>query len=122
MEGLEYLRSLSQETKEKISSEFGGIENLYKTVFDINKTEHSLYANKPENYKSQLQLAENSLNEIENRLEKIGLDGRDVTTEIASDFGEIVVSKNINALDNYLKQHGTDYLTMRDWIKENYGI
>ena len=122
MEGLEYLRSLSQETKEKISAEFGGIENLYKTVFDINKNEHSLYANKPENYKSQLQLAENSLNEIESRLEKIGLDGRDVTTEIASDFGEIVVSKNINALDNYLKQHGTDYLTMRDWIKENYGI
>lgn len=44
MEGLEYLRSLSQETKEKISAAFGGIESLYKTVFDINKTEHSLYA------------------------------------------------------------------------------
>ncbi|SFN97796.1 hypothetical protein [Salegentibacter flavus] len=122
MEGLEYLRSLSQEAKDKISAEFGGIENLYQTVFDINKTEYNLYANKPENYKSQLQLAENALNEIEERLEEIGLDGRDVTTEISNDFGEIIVSKNINALDIYLKQHGTDYLTMRDWIKKNYGI
>ena len=49
-------------------------------------------------------------------------DGSDITNEISSDFGEIIVNKQIKELNKYLAQLGTDFNTMRDWMKKKYDI
>ena len=49
------------------------------------------------------------------------LDGHGIMTEISSDHGEIIVNKVVTNLDNYLKQKGTTFEQMREWLKRQIG-
>ena len=122
MSGLNLLNQFPEEIKEKIIAEFGSIQDLYKKIFDLYQRQHSLYKIKPLDNQKVANI-DNEIYDIEEKLEELGVeDGSDITSEISSDFGEIMVNKEINNLDLYLKQRGTDYETMRSWLKDKYGI
>jgi hypothetical protein len=119
MEGLETLLNLPAEILEKISEEYGTVFRLYRKIFDLNNEQYKLMGSGS----PRLEEIKNELLDIEDSLEEYGVeDGRDITTEIASDFAEIIVNRRINGLDKYLEQFGTDFNTMRDWLKDKYGL
>ena len=123
MIGLSYLQRLPDDIKAKISSEFVSIEELYKLIFSLHFNDYKLYINKPNGFEEERQNIQNKLYQIENKLESFGVtDGSDITNEISSDHGEIIVNRQIQKLDNYLSQFGTDFKTVREWMKTTYGI
>jgi hypothetical protein len=122
MDGLQLLSSLPDDKKNAIANKFGSIDKLYRKIFELNHEDYLLHTKKPNGYKTRQSEIESELFDIEDGLDEIGVDGHDITTEVSSDHGEIIVSKNINDLDKYLKNFGTDYETMRKWMEDNYGI
>ncbi len=119
MQGLKQVLDLPEEIKEQINNDFGSAGNLYRKVFDLNQEEYKLIgSNSP-----RLAEIKNELYDIEDKLESYGVpDGRDITSDISSDFGDIIVSKRIADLNRFLEPLGTDFETMQIWLKENYGI
>ena len=119
MEGLKRLLSLPDNIKLEIINNFGSIGQLYQKVFDLNQEEYRLTgSNSP-----RLKEIQTELFDIEDKLESFGItDGGDVTSEIASDFGDIILSNKIADLNKYLKPLGTDFEKMQKWLKDNYGI
>lgn len=122
MKGLKDLNDLPQEKKDSISEEFGSIGGLYKKVFDLNNEDYKLNKNKPENYKNRQNKIAEELFDIENKLEEMDICGDAVVSEISADFGEIIVKKHIENLDKHLRTLGTEYETMRIWMKDNYNL
>ena len=119
MEGLDQILRLPEEIKEKIKQEFGSEFELYQKVFDLNKEQHQLTGSGS----PRLSDIENELFDIEDKLEEMRIvDGRDITSDIASDYGEILVNKRIDDLNKYLEPLGTDFNKMQQWLKNNYGI
>ncbi|SDD70745.1 hypothetical protein SAMN05216464_102336 [Mucilaginibacter pineti] len=116
MDGLKILNSLTDDQKSAITQKFGSIGQLYKKVFDLTNQEYVL-----RNSNRQVEI-QDQLFDIEDKLDEIGLDGHYIKSQISSDFGEIIVNKAIKSLDAELKKFGTDYETMRDWMKDKYGI
>lgn len=120
---LEILHSLPNQIKEQISHEYGSIDGFYQMVFKLNATDYNLFITKPIGYENAMRKIQNQIEEIEDKLERLGvIDGSYITSEISNDHGEIVVNQNIKQLDNYLRQSGTNYNTMRKWLSDNYGI
>ena len=124
MQGYYYLKELSKEFQDKIDTEFGSIEKLYKLVFDFNNSMYVLFLKREVNlnYSTQNQSIENKIYEIENKLNDFGVDGDFITREIRNDFGEIIVKQNINALNKELEPYGTNFNEMRNWMKNKFGI
>lgn len=119
MNGLKQLFELPDEIKEQIVSDFGSISRLYQKVFDLNKEESKLTGTDS----PRLDAIAIELFDIEDKLESYGItDGRDITSDIASDYGEIIINKGINDLNKYLEPLGTDFEMMQKWLKENYGV
>ena len=119
MQGLIRLKKLPKDIQDKIVSEFGSIEGLYQKVFDLNAEEYRLTGTK----NPRIDKIRNEIFDIDDKLEEFGItDGSDFTSEIASDFGNIIVSKKISDLNKYLAQFGTDFDTMQKWLKDKYGI
>lgn len=119
MEGLKQLIELPESVKEQIIQDFGSISGLYQKVFDLNQEEHKLTGTNS----SRLEEIANELFDIEDKLESYGLaDGSDITSDIAADYGEIIVNKRIADLNKYLEPLGTDFEKMQKWLKENHGI
>lgn len=119
MQGLKQVLDLPEEIKEQINIDFGSAGNLYRKVFDLNQEEYKLTGSNS----SRLAEIRNELYDIEDKLESYGVpDGRDITSDISSDFGDIIVSKRIADLNRFLEPLGTDFETMQIWLKENYGI
>jgi len=119
MEGLNRLLKLPDDIQSQIKRDFGSIAELYKKVFDLNKEEHGLILSKS----PRLIEIRNELYDIEEKLESYGiLDGSDITSEIASDYGDIIVTKRIADLNKYLIPLGTDFEKMKKWLKDKYGI
>lgn len=119
MQGLDRLLNLPENIKTEIENEYGSVQDLYQKIFDLNAEEYSLTgSNSP-----RLSAIQTETYNIEDKLEEFGLtDGSDITTEISSDFGEIIVNKRITKLNDYLSQFGTDFDTMREWLKNKYNI
>lgn len=123
MVGLSFLQKLPIEIKTKINSEFGSIEELYKLIFNLHSNDYKLFISKPSGFENERQKIKQELYQIEDKLESFGItDGSDITNEIMADHGEIIVNKHVQKLDNYLSQFGTDFKTVREWMKRNYGI
>lgn len=123
MTGLEIIKKLPNDIKGKIITEYGGIEEFYQMVFDLYVKEYRLFIGKPEGYREKLAEIETQINDIEDKLEELGLeDGRTITSNISSDNTEIIANKHVQKLDEYLKANGSDYVTMRAWMKKQYGI
>jgi hypothetical protein len=121
MEGLQILHSLPSDKKEKIEKEFGSIEELYKKVFDNYNEDYKLHRTKPSGYQEQQEKIKNALYDIEDKLDEMELDGHSIITDISSDHGEIIVNKTVKDLDEYLKQYGTTFEKMREWLKKHLG-
>jgi hypothetical protein len=122
MTGLNFILQLPDEIKNKISTEWGSIGNFYRLVFDLNAQDYKLATQKPNGYEQQRADIEKTLYDIEEKLDEFGIDGRDVTTEISSDHGEIIVQRHVQNLDHHLRKFGTDFETLRKWMKDKYGI
>jgi frataxin-like iron-binding protein CyaY len=119
MQGLDRLLNLPENIRTEIENVYGSVQDLYQKIFDLNAEEYSLTgSNSP-----RLNQIQAEIYDIEDKLEEFGItDGSDITTEIASDFGEIIVNKQITKLNVYLSQFGTDFDTMRKWLKNKYNI
>ena len=122
MQGLDNLRQLPDDIKNQIIAKYDSIENFYKLVFDLNVRDYKVFIEKKEGFETTRRQIENQVNDIEDWLETLGLDGRDITSDISSDHGEIIVSKHVAKLDNYLQQYNTDFSTLRKWMKDKFGI
>lgn len=122
MQGIDNLRRLPDEVKGQIAARYGSIEEFYKLLFELNARDYKAFIEKKPGYKAVQQEIETQINDIEEWLEGFGVDGRDVTSEISSDHGEIIVNKHVTALDNYLKQYNTDFATVRKWLKDKFGV
>lgn len=123
MSGLEILKSLPDTIKGQIAQQYGSIEKFYQLVFSLNATDYNLFMKKSAGYQVAQQQIQNQIEQIEYKLESFGLeDGSYITNEISCDHGEIIVNREIHKLDNYLRQNGSDYNSMRKWLNDNYGI
>ena len=90
MTGIEYLEGFPEEIKEQIITEYGSLIDLYQMIFELNSQQYKLYQVKPLE-KQKIFAIRNKLFDIEDKLEEFGIeDGRDVTTEVSSDFGEFM--------------------------------
>ena len=121
MEGLKELYELPIEKRNAIAETFESVENLYEKVFELHKKDYLLQKNKPNGYQALQAQYQSELNEIEDVLDEMELDGHSIITEISSDHGEIIVNKVVTNLDNYLKQKGTSFEQMREWLKRQIG-
>ncbi len=88
----------------------------------MHNKDYRLHTTKPNGNQARQEEIENELFDIQDQLESLGLDGHDITTAISSDHGDIIVSRHVQNLVNYLRQLGTDFEIMRKWMKETYGI
>ena len=122
MEGHNTLHSLPQDTKNAISEKFGSIGQLYKRVFDLENENYRLHISKLVGKEVRQAEIRNELSEIEMDLDEIGINGDDILLDISNDHGEIILQRKISDLDNYLRKFGTDFETMRKWMKDDYGI
>lgn len=95
MEGLQNLIALPDDKKDVIATQFGGIGQLYRRVFDLYSEDYQLYATKPNGYQDRQKEIEKELFAIQDQLDEIGFDGHEITTDISSDHGEIIVKKHI---------------------------
>tara|TARA_Y100001001_G_C7961319_1_gene292631 strand:- start:315 stop:680 length:366 start_codon:yes stop_codon:yes gene_type:complete len=119
MQGLKRLLCLPENVKNQIVNAYGSVQNLYQKIFDLNAEEYGLTGSGS----PRLNEIQTEIYHIEDQLEEFGLtDGNDIITEISSDFGEIIVNGHIKELNNYLSQFGTDFDTMRQWLKSKYNI
>lgn len=119
MSGYNKLINLPEGIKKQIIDEYGSLISFYKKIFALNH-ESYLLAGKDNVRVSEI---ENEIDSIEERLEAFGLeDGSDITVEISSDHGEIIVNKVINDLNDYLADFGTDFVEMQKWLHSQYKI
>ncbi len=115
MEGLDLLNRLPHNVQAQLNSKYGSLEKFYQIVFDLHNQDY--------NSKGNNKIVTQAIYDIQDELEEYGvIDGATITTEISSDFGEIIVSKHISKMNDYLKTRGTDYPTMSKWMKDTYGI
>lgn len=121
MDGLKLLYSLPEDRKAAITQQFGSLEEFYKKVFELYKQDYFLHMNKPDGYKTQQEKIQNDIFDIEDSLDDMELDGHSIITEISSDHGEIIVNRVVSNLDNYLRQYGTTFEIMREWLKKQIG-
>lgn len=117
MDALLKLSLLPEEAKVKISNEFGSVAKLYIKVYDFEKENYYLHKYKPASYKIRQGEIENTFYEIEDKLEKAGLDGNEIVTSIATDFTEVITKKIVRGADDYLEQLGSTYEEMREWLR-----
>jgi hypothetical protein len=122
MTGLNYLSQLPESIKSKIVIDFGSLQDLYLKIFDLSKKDYELFIKKPKGFEQVREEIQNLFYDIEDKLDSYEIDGSELVTEIRSDFTEIIVNKRIQDLNDYLKQFGTDYDTLREILRRDYGI
>lgn len=111
MEGIKSLESLPEQVKDSIGKEFGSLNELYRRIFDINHSERMAHRQRDQ---KAISACEQELLDIEDKLEELGAeDGRDITTAIASDYGDLVVKETIDNLNKHLARQGTNFESMR---------
>ena len=115
MEGIESLRNLPEQVKDRIGEEYGSLNDLYRHIFNINHNERMAHRQSDQEAISRY---EQELLDIEDRLEELGAeDGRDITTASASDYGDIIVKETIDNLNDHLARQGTDFESMRKYLR-----
>ncbi|WP_439900904.1 hypothetical protein [Vibrio cholerae] len=118
MQGLKDLDRLADNVKVGIIAKYGSLNDLYKTLMNLNHQERLAFIAKDENKKIEIQ---NEVNNIENYIESLGVeDATDITVSISNDYGDIVAKERIDNLNVYLAQFGTDFEAMRDALQKKY--
>jgi len=118
MDGMIELNALPEEVRRSIVARFGSLVELYQRIFDLQSDEYR-------HMKDEQRVAaiQNQLNDIVDAMEACGVeDGQDIVSSVAGDFGELIVAKAVKDLNEYLKPLGTDFVEMRRWLKDTYGI
>ncbi|WP_422102503.1 hypothetical protein [Vreelandella sp.] len=116
MQGIESLGNLPEQVKDRIGKEFGSLNDLYRRIFNINHSEHMAHRQRDQ---KAISAYEQELLDIEDKLEELGAeDGRDITTAIASDYGDLVVKETIEKLNEHLARQGTDFESMREYLRK----
>lgn len=122
MEGLKILKELPEEIETKIIAEFGTIEKFYKMVFDLYAEDYKIFKVKPAGYKERQAQIKSQIYDIEDKLDAMGVDGHDITTEISNDHTEIIVNRTVTNLDEYLQRFGTNFEEMSVWINTHLNM
>ena len=122
MDSLKELQNLPQETQIKILDEFGGVERLYKKIFDLHAESHYLSKTKPDNYLSKVIEIRDQLYSIEDKLDSFGLVGYKMITNISDDLAEMEISRLVEELKTNLKQYGPSSDEMKGWIKKHFEV
>ena len=84
----EYLASLSDEQKAKISEIFGSIDKFYQCLYLIAKNEHMVQMDKPDHMEQRLKTIHDIQDKIEKFLDSLDLSGYDIFADIKSDYLE----------------------------------
>lgn len=121
MTGLKFIENYPSDIREKIANKYESVENLYQTIFKLIVEDYKSYQMMPRNDK-KITKVQNELFAIEEKLDEFGIDGIDVIAEVRSDYGDLLVNREINALSEYLKDMGIDYPSTRQWLNDTYNI
>ncbi|MBE8723687.1 hypothetical protein [Flavobacterium hungaricum] len=121
MTGLKFIENYPSDIREKITNKYGNIENLYQTIFKLIVEDYKSYQMMPRN-DQKISKIQNQLFAIEEKLDGFGIEGIDVIAEVRSDYGDLLVNREINALNEFLKDLGIEYPTVRQWLNDTYNI
>lgn len=86
------LTELSPELKDKINGMFGSTDALYETAYLIAQNGHILQNEHPQAWEQKLQNIQYYQERLEAKLDDIGLDGKELFADIASDYFEDFVN------------------------------
>ena len=118
MEGMIELKALPEEVRKCLEERYGTLVELYKRIFNLHRDEHRYMKDS-----QRVEVIRKQLDEIADALEECGVqDGQDIVSYVAGDYGELVVSKNVKDLNDYLRPLGTNFDEMQRWLKDTYGI
>lgn len=88
----EFLAALPEETKNLFFPIFGSVDKFYTVAYLIVRNEHVTDQEKPDRYEDRLQVIRQVRSKLENRVCTFGLDGKEIITDIASDYFEDYVN------------------------------
>lgn len=108
MNGLRFIENYPSDIREKIENVFESVENLYETVFNLIVEDYNSYQMMPRNDQKILEV-QNQLFDIEEILDEFAIEGIDVITEVRNDYDEILMNKDINLFNEYLKDMGIEH-------------
>lgn len=95
----EYLASLAEDKKAKISEIFGSMEKFYQCLYLIAKNEHMVQMHKPDHIEQRLKTIHDVQDKIEKFLDSLDLSGYDIFADIKSDYLEdYLASRQITLL------------------------
>jgi len=122
MDSLKEMQNYPREIQDKINSEFGSVDKLYKKIFDLHAESHFLSKTKPNNYLPRIIEMRDELYRIEDILDSFGLVGYKVITRISDEMAEMEISKLVDELRLNLKQYGPSSDEMKGWIKKHFEV
>jgi hypothetical protein len=74
-----------------VAAEFGSVRHLYIAGLELASNEYAARSVSP----SEETAVRNKIYELEDRLNKLGLDGHRITTHLRDEFGEWLVEKKV---------------------------
>ena len=94
-----YLSDLTDEEKTFFDPVYGSVERFYRVVYLIVRNEHLTDLDKPERYEDRLQMIRSVKKAVQKQLDSWGLDGKEITADISSDYFEDYVNYRNPDLD-----------------------
>lgn len=83
-----YLSGLPEEKKKLFTPIFGSVDRFYTVVYLITRNGHFTEQDKPERWQERLQVIGQVTNKVEKLLNSFQLDGKEIVSDIASDYFE----------------------------------
>lgn len=103
-----YLSELPDEAKALFIPVFGSSEGFYATTYLIARNEHITSQEKPEQWEQKVEIIHFFQQKTESFLNSIGLDGKELLADIASDYFEDFV----NYKERDFNMSNDDFLTV----------
>jgi hypothetical protein len=116
------LFTLPDESKAKIDKEFGSIAKLYMIVYDKEKKISDLKWNNMDKSKMYERFIDESIEDIQQRLDKLGIQGFVITINIAEDFAANTYGNGLQTPAFFKEKFGSSYEEMKEWLESNITI
>lgn len=123
MEGLIKLHQMSTDKKETIINLFESLENFYKKIFLLNHSQYTYSVGSLKNDEKANSI-QDKIFSIEFQLQNNGfIDPNSITTDISSDYSEIIILRNKSRFPTYSEFLGEKLFTeMEKWLIQEFNI
>lgn len=83
-----YIESLPADTQQQLTGFFGSVDAFYQTIYLMVQNGHMIQENKPDQWERRLETVKHYQELAEKYLNTLGLNGKDLVADIASDYFE----------------------------------